>query len=1366
MDFFQIRLKEGKKEGDGVEVYPEFQVKRSDVFMVQSGQFYAVWDPEAKLWSRDHYRLRQLVDAALHEFAEKKREETTGIEFHVSSLLNHDSGRWEKFLKYAKSLSDNSKPLDTKVMFANTEVKKSDHASRRLPYSMAAGESPAYTELVSVLYDEEERRKFEWAIGAIIDGAAKRIQKFLVFHGKAGTGKSTVMEIIDMLFGGDVKEGGYVAMFEAQSLVGGNSAFGMEAFRDNPLVAIQHDGDLSKIEDNSRLNSIVSHERMKINEKFKATYDSKINAMLFMGTNKPVQISDAKSGLVRRIIDVYPTGKTLEYKRYLHLMEKIKFELGQIAHHCLGVYRELGSGYYKDYEPTRMMLATDPFLNFVEATHDVFKHQDGTWVEQAWELYKKYNEDGEIKFRLNKIKMREALQSYFETFEPRGLWEGEQKRGIYRGFKTKSYKKPIEPEKPNEFMLVLEHTESLLDEMYAGAVAQYAKSDGSPAKYWTDDERMIDGVIQRPKPHQIVDTVLGDLNTKQLHFLKLPEHHIVIDFDLEDGDGNKSLDLNLKAASSFPATYAELSKSGNGVHLHYFYDGDTKELANVYADGIEVKVYRGNSSLRRRLSRCNDVAVATISSGLPFREKKPVLTMKHIRSEDQLRAMIIKNVKKGYHPGTKPSIDFIKKILDDAADSPLVFDVSDMRPIVMAFANESEKNALYCLKVVTQMTWTGEGKGEDIISNDVPAPEEQPVVFFDIEIYPNLFLVCWKEEGEGKQVVRMVNPTPGQLEGLMRAKLVGFNNRSYDNHILMAAYHGATVEQLYQLSQRIIVEKDDNARYPSAWNLSYADVYDFSVKKQSLKKWEIELGLRHMEMDIPWDEPVPADKLEKVAEYCTNDVLALEAVWYYLQGDFEARKALAALSGLTVNQSTRKHCIQIIFGKDKNPQREFVYTDLSKEFPGYTFDQYAKLNKSTFMGENVGEGGYVYAEPGIYHDVALLDVASMHPTSIIQLNLFGKYTENFKRIYDARLAIKGAVGAWAKAAKLEAEKLLVAEDIDAALLYQDEIDQYLKAAEDLLAKARKLLPGIEITRENAKALAEALKLVINSIYGYTAAKFDNPFRDKRNIDNIVAKRGALFMVLLKHEVQKKGFPVAHIKTDSIKIPGATPEIIKFVSEFGAKYGYNFEHEATYDRMCLVNDAVYVAKYDKKNGGKWTATGAEFKHPYVFKTLFTGEQIYFPDLCETKQVSKGAMNLRFAEGDVEIGDYHDDMIAGDAIQETVDPLADLTHVGRSGSFVPIKEGNDEGIVGGELLRILDGKAYAVGGTKGYKWAESDTIRNIKGDEVDRMMFLDVNDVVEGVGTVADFVDMEYYTKLAEEAVKSIEEFGDFKEFVKA
>ena len=92
----------------------------------------------------------------------------------------------------------------------------------------------------------------------------------MVFYGASGTGKSTVLNIIQMLFEG------YWCVFDAKALGSASSSFALEPFRNNPLVAIQHDGDLSRIEDNTRLNSLVSHEHMTINEKFTNSINDKI----------------------------------------------------------------------------------------------------------------------------------------------------------------------------------------------------------------------------------------------------------------------------------------------------------------------------------------------------------------------------------------------------------------------------------------------------------------------------------------------------------------------------------------------------------------------------------------------------------------------------------------------------------------------------------------------------------------------------------------------------------------------------------------------------------------------------------------------------------------------------------------------------------------------------------------------------------------------------------------------------------------------------------------------------------------------------------------------------------------------------------
>lgn len=1250
MDFFSIATKENK----GVlEVYPNFLVGRSQDLMVKGRSFFAIWDEATGLWSTDEYDVQRLVDAELSAFAEKRKEALS-----IKYMRNFDSDRWPQFRKFVNNISDNAHPLDESLIFSNTDTKKEDYATKRLSYPLERGDYSSWDKLLSVLYSPDERAKIEWAIGAIISGDSKQIQKFLVFYGPSGTGKSTVLNIIQKLFQG------YAVMFDAKALGSSNNAFSTEIFKSNPLVAIQHDGDLSKIEDNTKLNSIVSHEEMLVNEKYKPSYTAKFNAFLLMGTNQPVKISDAKSGLIRRLIDVVPTGDKLRPDEYNACMAKIDFELGAIAHHCLDVYRKLGRHYYDDYRPMEMMFKTDHVLNFVSDNYDLFKSQEYVSVRQAYSMYKEFCEEFGFERPMSRQRFQSELDNYFDEFHDRVKIDGANVRSVFAKFNFEKYQpKPFAEEKAPT--LDLEHTESRFDDICSDMPAQLAKKDGTPRARWAN-----------------VRTSLSDLDTHDLHYVKVPRNHIVIDFDLCDENGEKDLEANLAAAAMWPPTYAELSKSGGGLHLHYIYDGDVDRLSPSYADGIEVKVYRGDSSLRRKLTRCNDKDISTINSGLPLKEER-MLEDHVMKSEKSLRDLIARNLRKEFHPGTKPSVDFIKKILDDAQKSGMTYDVTDMRPAILAFAGNSSNQALVCLKTVKSMEFKSEG--EEVVNHE----GDGKLAFYDVEVYPNLFVVCWKYEGSDT-IVRMINPSPAEMEALFKLKLVGFNNRRYDNHILYGRFMGYDNEALYKLSQRIVTN-DRSAMFGEAYNLSYADIYDFSSKKQGLKKFQIELGIDHMEMEIPWDEPVPDDMVDKVVEYCCNDVVATEKVFEARRGDFTARQILADLSGQTPNHTTQNHTAKIIFGNDRQPQKKFVYTDLatgvrhqgSREidsdpvhFKGYEFD----MGKSTYKGEVTGEGGYVYAEPGLYSNVAVLDIASMHPTTIGELDLFGPYTKNYMDLKAARIAIKH--GDYDEARKMLDGKLA----------------PYLKDPND------------------AKDLSYALKIVINIVYGLTSAKFDNPFRDPRNKDNIVAKRGALFMIDLKEEVQKRGFTVAHIKTDSIKIPDATPEIIEWVSEFGKSYGYEFEHEATYDKFCLVNDAVYIAR----EGDKWEAVGAQFQHPYVYKTLFTKEPLVFQDYCETKSVTQGSIYI-----DTEY----------DRPMATVSVDA-MRHVGRTGRFVPVKP--EYG--GGVLYRVKDGKSYAVTGTKGYIWIEAAVAEQ------------------DGV----DVVDTNYHNHLTDEAVRTINKFGKFEE----
>ena len=1237
MDFYEI--KERALKSGTTEVRPAWRVLRFKDLMIRGKSFYAVYNPETHFWSTEEYDLMRIVDADVARRFEEASERVDGSVW-ARYLGDYDSKTYSDYKAWMSKLPDVYHPLDGGILFADQTPRREDYATRTLTYSLSDDPCPAYEELMSTLYDPDEREKLEWGIGAVFTGDSKWIQKFFVLYGSAGSGKSTFLNLLSRLLDD------HIGQFDAAALGRPSDQFALEPFKSNPRVAIQHDGNLARIADNSRLNSLISHETMVMNEKGKSLYSFTPEAMLFVGTNLPVRITDSKSGLTRRLIDVEPSGRKLDIRRYNDIMDRIEDERGSIANHCIKLYRTKGSSYYDDYKPIGMMSKTNPIFNFLDFYSDELDTEDGVSLKRIYEMYKEYSQSYSDGYVYPMFRFKDEIRDYFEEFHDRIMIHGVSRRKVYKGLLKSKFSQGERTESPIPDWTDMSERDSYLDELYKDQPAQYANENGLPAYRWDD-----------------VTTTLKDLDTGKEHYVLVPERDIVIDIDLD-----KDRTRCLEEARKWIPSYAELSRSGGGVHIHYRYPGDPSELSRMVAPGVECKVYSGKSSLRRRLTECTDhQGLTEVEIGyLPVKEQ-PVIKQEVMQNEKSIRKLISRNLRKEIHPGTKPSIDFIKKILDDAYESGMPYDVSDIRQKVLTFAMKSTHQADYCIKLVQEMHFSSEQDHEE----DFEEPTDDTPIIFDVEVFPNLFLVNWKVRGSD-EIQRMINPTPNEISDLAEKKLVGFNNRRYDNHILYGRILGYSNEQLYHLSRKIITNLIREG-FKEAYNLSYTDIYDFAAKKQSLKRWEIELGIHHKELGLPWDEPVPEERWEEVAAYCDNDVIATEKVWDHLEADWEARQILASIAGLPVNSSTNNLTTRIIFQGQRNTQQYLRYTDLSEMFPGYKYE----YGKSTYRGEAVGEGGYVYAEPGYHENVALLDIASMHPTSIENLQLFGPYTKRYSELKRARILIK-----------------------------HKELDEARKILNGALA------PYLD-DESNLDALAYALKIALNSTYGLTAAKFDNPLRDPRNVDNIVAKRGALFMVDLKHFVQEKGYTVAHIKTDSIKIPNADDRIISEVFEFGRRYGYIFEHEATYDRMLLANDAVYIA-HDEDG---WHATGKQFQEPLVFKTIFSGDPLDLEDVAQTRSVTT-RMFLEFGEDDRKF-------------------------VGRVGSFLPVdpgtpgagrlvRENHRTDKEGNELISYGD-----VSGCKGYLWLDYEDVqgdwRDVYDDRYGRQL---VDAALEQIGKWTD------------------------------
>nr|DAU82563.1 MAG TPA: DNA polymerase [Caudoviricetes sp.] len=1254
MDFLDVSVKKFTSNNRTVdyEVSPDFIFGDAKDLVVKGSKFYAYWN--GSFWDTKQKNLFYDIDSLLWRKARELEDGRPGLRIDVKEIRKASAGKFRLFADFCKACEASDISFNQKVLFADHKMQRRDYATTQLTYSPQEGEAVAFKELIGTLYLPKELDKILWFMGALFTNKMYKIEKFMYLYGSKGSGKGTVLKIFRMLFED------YCGTIDLKLLTSADQ-FATGQIQEVPLL-IDEDTDISHIYNDTPLLKLTSHETISVNKKFKEPYDVKFIGLLITASNQRYKVRNVDSGITRRAIVVNPSGQKVSHTRYNQLMSQIKYELPYIAHMAISRFEELGFDYYDDYFDVDMAEQTDHIFDFIRS--NAIHMQNGITLKQISELYREYLEDMGWKTDGYKATIKREALRYFDTMLKDSHVDGTRVNNYFKGFRwniafpegvvgTTKADDTVVPDNWLEF----DHHNEVFNKLAAEYPAQPALRNGNPSEKW-------DNVV----------TKLSDIQTNKLHWVKVPLNHVILDFDLKDENGNKNLELNKEAASKFPPTYAEVSKSGQGIHLHYIYDGNVNELDNLVEKNIEIKVYRGKSSLRRIDKASNNLQLSHISSGLPLKEKKDREMYDQIKeityTEKTLRKFVKRQLgmiegKEPSHPNTKPTIDFIAHEIQKAADMGLEYDITDLRHAVFMRAIRSTNNKDYCLAVFQKIPWStmrdDDGATEVKLTNFTKIYPKEELVFFDIEVYPNLFVVVWKKYHDD-EFTKWINPTPDQIEYLMSFPLVGFNNRRYDNHILYARLLGATNMELFTQSHRIINEKNaKSGMYAAAYELSYTDIYEYSQKKQSLKRWEVDLGIKHVEMEIPWDKPVPDELVPVVVDYCVNDVDATEKLFDAIYADYVAREILATIAKGSMNATNNQLTAKFIFGDDPRPQDKFNYVHLAKIFPGYKYE----FGKSYYRGYETGEGGFVYAEPGVYSNIALLDVESMHPNSLVNMNYFGPYTKRYADLLKVRVLLK-----------------------------HNKIDEVKQMFDGVLA------PFLD-NPEYLKPLVTALKIVINSVYGMTSAKFDNKFKHPDNVDNIVAKRGALFMVDLKFAIEEQGYKVCHIKTDSVKVPNADEKIIQFVHDFGKqeKYKYKFEHEHTYKRMALINNAVYIAQLEDDS---WSPVGAEYANTYLLKRVWTKEELVDRDFFITKQ----------SKGHIYLGDEF---------------------VGKVGSIYASK-------TGAECMWTDDDENFkSVTGTKGYLFKQTDKF--------------DIEDV-----------DFSYYDKVAVDGLKKIMKVGDITKVV--
>ena len=396
--FIKIHTEEVcEKKKTYIKVFPSFDSGGKDL-MKKGGQFYAIADSESGMWVTKEQDSYDIIDRQLYKFADEHFVKAPhgnyiteqGTPVKIMCVQDSITGSLRSFKDWLNKLDPNFnyRPLDDTLTFLSDEVEIGQYRSKRLSYDITPGSMECYEEIMNTLYEEKYKTMIEWSIGSILAGweETKKNDRMVLLYGKPGSGKSTVIDIIELLFRG------YCAPFEVDEVVSSSRQFAKAAFKDNPLVAIQDDGKMTRIE-NQEMNKILSHAKIEINEKGRQQYYITSRAICFVATNETVDLSDSRKGMNRRILDVYPSGKKLPSERYFRLKENVEFELGAITAHCLDVYETLGRDYYRNYVPEKMQDKTNVIKNFMFDKLPELKENDPIGRGTLYRWYKQYCED-------------------------------------------------------------------------------------------------------------------------------------------------------------------------------------------------------------------------------------------------------------------------------------------------------------------------------------------------------------------------------------------------------------------------------------------------------------------------------------------------------------------------------------------------------------------------------------------------------------------------------------------------------------------------------------------------------------------------------------------------------------------------------------------------------------------------------------------------------------------------------------------------------------------------------------------------------------------------------------------------------------
>lgn len=301
------------------------------------------------------------------------------------------------------------------------------------------------------------------------------------------------------------------------------------------------------------------------------------------------------------------------------------------------------------------------------------------------------------------------------------------------------------------------------------------------------------------------------------------------------------------------------------------------------------------------------------------------------------------------------------------------------------------------------------------------------ILVYDIECFKYDSFVIFKNlEGTVTKLFHDKNSFEGLGEFIQGHTLVGYNNYYYDDHVLNYMLMGRSQKQIKALNDRIIAGEKIRGNYPFK---SLDCFQQIDVGFPSLKKIEGNRGVSIIESSVPFDidRPLTKEEYKEVVEYCLHDVD--QTIWVYnhrINSYFEPKQSLIDMvGGMGEKWNTTTLSANALLGKDRLVKwsdigltGKSVDPEGNEKMLSLVPEEVRDLWKNNNKGKvtvhdfncsiEFGFGGLhgINTTRKRFKKVILLDVVSMYPNIILIINALGRASEKYRNVLSERTAVK------------------------------------------------------------------------------------------------------------------------------------------------------------------------------------------------------------------------------------------------------------------------------------------------------------------------------------------------------------------------